>query len=351
LDDWRVEFVIEYETIPTIGFKFTDCHGGKGVCCHIAEPHEMPVDENGNRADIVMDPNATVSRMNLGRLYEQYFNASARDLVKEITAVLNVAPDPHLFNTLTKLEAEAGSAFNHVWERLMGFYGIVSPKMREWFDTKAYTKSRAHHLTEIINDRIYIYHPPETDHETTDAVRQLEQHYKPTYGPVTYTGYSGRKVTTRNPVRIGSIYIILLEKTGDDWAAVSSGKLQNFGVLAQITNQDKYSQSTRNQAVRAMGETETRIVSSCVGPLIAAEIIDRNNNTTTHRQVTDSILRADKPSYIEDAVDRTVNPLGNARPLQLVKHLAFCGGWKFTYKPHVPAMVPPEVYLQMKQAL
>lgn len=28
LDDWRVEFVIEYEITPNIGFKFTDCHGG-----------------------------------------------------------------------------------------------------------------------------------------------------------------------------------------------------------------------------------------------------------------------------------------------------------------------------------
>lgn len=27
LDDWRLEFVIEYETVPTIGFKFTGLHG------------------------------------------------------------------------------------------------------------------------------------------------------------------------------------------------------------------------------------------------------------------------------------------------------------------------------------
>lgn len=27
LDDYRIEFVIEYETEPTIGFKFSDCHG------------------------------------------------------------------------------------------------------------------------------------------------------------------------------------------------------------------------------------------------------------------------------------------------------------------------------------
>lgn len=29
LDDWRIEFVIEYEIIPKDGFKLTDCHGGR----------------------------------------------------------------------------------------------------------------------------------------------------------------------------------------------------------------------------------------------------------------------------------------------------------------------------------
>lgn len=360
LDDWRVEFVIEYEVTPTIGFKFTDCHGGKGVNCHIAEPHEMPVDEHGNRADVVMDPNATVSRMNLGRLYEQYFNASGRDLVKEVSRTLEVVSDPNqdpmlnkrrVLNELQKLENSQDPRFEHCWQRIMGFYQLTSPKTHEIFVNGLYSKPRHNHVAELLIDGMYIYHPPETDHEVMDVVRQLEKHYKPVYGPVSYIGYSGKRVTTKMPVRIGSMYVILLEKTGDDWGAVSSGKLQNFGVLAQITNQDKYSQPTRNQAVRALGETETRIVASCMGPLAAAEIIDRNNNHVSHRMVVDSILNAPVPSNIECSVDRDKNPLGNARPLQLVKHLLFCGGCSFSYETHVPAAVPPGIFDQMKPAL
>lgn len=360
LDDWRIEFIIEYRTVPTIGFKISDTVGGKGVICHIASPEEMPVDEHGNRADIVMDPNATVNRMNLGRLYELHYNGSARDLRKEILITLGldkysqldeVTSENRLRSEIAKLQETNDPRFTQAWSRLMGFYGIVSPKMKEWFETGAYSAPHSHHLASIIQKRIYIYHPPETDHEVMHSIRLLEKYYKPVYGPVTYIGFSGNKVTTKVPVRIASMYVILLEKTGDDWAAVSSGKLQNFGVLAQITNQDKYSQPTRNQAVRALGETEARIFSSCIGPLTTAEIIDRNNNTITHRQVVDSILKAATPSDILNAVDRTANPLGNARPLQLVKHLLFCGGLKFTYTAHIPAMVPPEIYGQMKPAL
>jgi len=29
LDDWRIEFVIEYDNVPNVGNKLTDCHGGK----------------------------------------------------------------------------------------------------------------------------------------------------------------------------------------------------------------------------------------------------------------------------------------------------------------------------------
>lgn len=31
LDDWRVEIAFEYDAVPCIGYKLTDCHGGKGV--------------------------------------------------------------------------------------------------------------------------------------------------------------------------------------------------------------------------------------------------------------------------------------------------------------------------------
>jgi len=349
LDDWRLEFVIEYDITPTIGFKLTDLVGGKGVICHVAEPHEMPVDSDGNRADIIMDPIGTANRTNLGRLYEQYFNASARDLVKEIKTNLNYFQDPTVSILLPDMDARKDPVFEHVWSRLLGFYQITSPQTYKWFTSGAYTKPRSEHLKHVLDDGIYIYHPPETDHELIDCIKQLEANYKTVYGPVSYIGYSGERRVTKKPVRIGKMYIILLEKTGDDWSAVSSGRLQNYGVLAQVTNTDKFAQATRQQAVRAFGETEIRIVTACCSPLTAAEIIDRNNNIHSHRQVVDSILRAEKPSNIVCAVDRNHISLGNARPLQLVKHIAMCAGWKFQYTPYNPPPVPPEIMKVFKE--
>jgi DNA-directed RNA polymerase beta subunit len=336
LDDYRIEFVVEYDIVPTTGFKLTDCHGGKGVICQVAEPWQMPVDEAGNRADIVMDPNSTVSRMNIGRLYEQYINAAGRDVAKEICHRLNIqANDLKVMSKLGELDRTNRPAIDMAWEYLLGFYKIVSPKMFVWFTDGEYGRSRLEHLAEVITKGVYLYMPPENDPEPVEMIKALEKFYRPTYGPVTYVGNSGRKVTTKLPVRIGSMYIILLEKIGDDWTAVSSGKLQHFGVLSQVTNTDKYSSPTRTQAIRALGEAEVRIYVSYAGPRITAEILDRNNNPKTHQYQVQRILEADQPTNILNTVDRGEIPLGGSKPLQLVKHVLECGGTKFRYTPHL----------------
>lgn len=337
LDDWRVEFVIEYNITPTIGFKQTGLHGNKGVICHIAEPHEMPVDEDGNRADIVMDPYSVVSRMNLGCLYEQYINAASRDVAKKVRSILGfVQTDRDVLNKLRKMEVEDPTTINKAWQYLVGYYSIVSPKQGIWMTDGQYQGSMAEHLATVVKDGVYLYVPPDNEPESERIVQELEKYYRPTYGPVSYIGNSGKRVVTKRPVRIGSMYIVLLEKIADDWTAVSSGKLQHFGVLSQVTNTDKYGQPSRQQAIRALGESEVRIYASYAGAKVTADILDRNNNPATHRQILESILSADQPTNIVSAVDRSKIPLGGARPLSLVKHILLCSGAKFVYRPHAP---------------
>ena len=336
IDEYRIEFVIEYEIEPTIGYKLTCISGGKGVIVHIEEPENMPVDENGNRADIVMDSFSTISRMNLGRLYEQYINSASRDVVVKITRDLQVNKDDRtLASKLAKMENTDFELIDRSWNYLMDYYRILSPKMYIIFTDGEYKEKRTKHLAEIIKNGIYLYMPPSNEPENDEIIKKLEQHFRPTYGPVSYVGTSGNRVVTKKPVRIGSMYILLLEKTGDDWTAVSSGKLQHFGVLSQVTNNDKFSQPSRNQAIRALGESEVRIYCSYCGSKTTADILDRNNSPITHNQILHSILSADKPTNIQSVVNRKVNPIGRSKPLLLVNHTAEMSGFRFIYRPHV----------------
>lgn len=337
LDDYRVEFVIEYDVTPTVGFKLTGGHGNKGVICHIAEPHEMPTDENGNRADIVMDPNSIISRMNLGCMYEQYINSASRDVALKITNDIGVSKNEKVLATkLANMDISGSEMIERSWNYLMGYYKILSPAMYVWFTDGEYKGKRTDHLAEIIKKGIYLYLPPDNSPESEDMIKELERYYRPLYGPVSYVGNSGNRVMTKKPVRIGSVYMLLLEKTGDDWTAVSSGKLQHFGVLSQVTNSDKYSQPSRNQAIRALGESEVRIYTAYAGSKITADILDRNNNPKTHQAILESILTAEKPTNIHSAVNRRLLPIGGSKPLGLVKHMLLVSGMRFVYKKHIP---------------
>jgi hypothetical protein len=133
------------------------------------------------------------------------------------------------------------------------------------------------------------------------------------------------------PVRVGSVYFMLLEKIGNDWSSVSSGRLHHFGFLAPVSRGDKYSEPIRNQPVRANGEAETRIIVSTAGQRALAEIMDRNGSPVSHQAVVESILRADRPTNVDLAVDRNVVPLGGSKPLQLLEHITYCAGWTFKY--------------------
>lgn len=305
----------------------------KGVICYIAEPHEMPVDQYGNRADLIMDGGAGVNRMNLGRFYEQYINASGRDTVSRLTAMFDLKyTDRDSLSVITQQHPMFVQAVAYV----RGFYSIVSPMMVKWFDSIS-VDEMVTHLRNLAKEGMYVYFPTDNEPPYPQIVRDLERSgdamYRSPRGPVTFKTPEGETIKTVEPVRIGSLYVIMLEKIGDDWTAVSSGKLQAFGVLSQVTNTDKYSQPTRQQAIRAWGEAEVRIYASYVDPHVTADILDRNNSPFTHKHMLVNILNADEPTNIWSVVDRNVQPLGGSKPVQLVKHILECGGSKFVYKP------------------
>lgn len=294
----------------------------------------MPVDADGNRADVIMDPNSVINRANPGQFFEQYFNASARDTHKRLCAQLGVAPfmrEMDAYNHIAKLPKEqVMQSFLY----LKRFYQITTPVMASWFDEGKIEATNEEYLAEIVNKGISLYIPTDNQIVTQEAVLELEREYKPTYGPVTYVGENGNVVTTKKPVRIGSVYLILLEKIGDDWSAVSSGKLQHFGVLSPLTRGDKYAKPSRNQAVRGAGEAEVRIFVSYIGPTFVAELMDRNNNPRTHKSMVEKILKAEKPGHIENLVDRNAIPFGGSKPLNVLKHLVSVSGMRFQYKPY-----------------
>lgn len=314
IDEWMVDIIFEYEIVPTIGFKFTCTNGGKGVVVQVKKAEDMPMDADGNRAEIVMDADSNIKRMNLGRVVEQLINASARATQLKLDAMLG-----------KRTPAEV----NRAWDYLMGFYRMISPRMHEAVIASGGETRKLEHLEDVVQDGIYLYVPTDTPVEYADACWELVKHYPPCYGPVTYRGNSGEMVTTVQPVLIGEMYFLMLEKIGNTWAGVASPKLQHFGIPAKLTNADKYASPGREQPVRIMGESEVRLFASVIGGDATSEILDQTNNPEAHRYIVNELYRAEKPTDIDRVIDRKVVPRGNGRVVSYVRHILECAGMEF----------------------
>lgn len=340
LDDYRVTFVVEYDITPSVGFKMTGSYGDKGVICSIVDPIHMPVDAEGNRADVIMDAGSTINRMNAGRPYEQYFGSAARDVTRQIRRTLFLPDGRSLDEVDPKTTRDAvyniskqnPEAIQQAHNTALDLYKICSPKQYERYASFDWNNI-VEHVQDIVECGIYLYMPIDNPLEIVDVVKNIEARFKLCYGPVTFINMKGERITTKHPVRIGPYYMMLLEKIADDWSSVAYSKLHHFGILTPMNKFEKYSQPYRNSPIRTMGETESRLYSSYCGRVAAAEMIDRNNNPSAHKAMVATILDAEYPSNVDVGVDRSKIPFGNSKPLQLVRHVAFCYGWEMDYVP------------------
>lgn len=312
LDQWSVKITYEYELTPTIGYKLTGLHGDKVVIVDIWDEEDMPIDDYGNRAMIIQDPDGTIRRMNLGRLYRQYFGASFTMMQKAVQA-----------------KVANGESSRMIWDWLKPYYDIISERHFNKV-VKLYDADPTRHIEDICKHGIFIHMPTDSKTRYIEAVEMLQQLYPVIPTPVTYRGRSGNLVRTINPVMIGSIYILLLEKIGNVQSAVSSAKLQCMGVPAKISNIDKYATPGRQSAGRFMGETEDRLMACFIGPEFVAELADQSNNIGTHRFSINTLLRAPQPTNIDRIVDRTVIPRDGGRIVNYVTHIIQCSGCEFT---------------------
>lgn len=125
---------------------------------------------------------------------------------------------------------------------------------------------------------------------------------------------------------------MLLDKIADDWSAVSISKLQHFGIISPQNKNEKFSYPYRCSPVRTQGEAENRVYVGYTDLTNTAELMDRSNNPLTMRNMVWNILHADKPTNINQLIDRTKIEYGSSKPLQIINHVFNTAGFKLSYR-------------------
>ena len=311
IEQFRIEITVKHVVTATIGSKLTDLHGCKGVIVDIWEDERCPRDKFGNIADLISDPNATISRSNISRLYENYFNAVSRKVKK---FVLN-EPDPIY-------------AFSVILDLLK----IIS---QEQYKTYADTtrEERMMIIEEIKQKEFFILFRLSTPRLTAEIVRDIENTiFKPDIDHIYINGDTNGELS-KDKICIAPLYTILLNKVAVDMInASSSPKLNHYGFPITTSKKQKNSLPFKDNPTRILSETETRLFQASGGSKALIELKDRGSSIPTNIEIWKNILEADKPTNVKNLVDREKCPYGNDVALRLIKNILRVSGIDMEYR-------------------
>jgi len=277
----------------------------------------MPRDEFGNIADIAMDVKSTPARLNGGRLYDTYIKASmlkVERLVKEKMKEYNYE-DPHNI---------PDEIIKQIFTIPMGFVKLLKNNLYNIYHGvytgNDYEAMRAVIIT-IVEDNFRIHLEVGEEKKTYLLVIDIYNSiYKPDKSKVTYVN-NGEVVVSDSPILISPMYFILLSKIADTLLTTSSAAVNHHGLPVVVNKNDKHNMPHKNNPVRALGETEKRILVNEGGRELAAELSDINASILSHRIVYESIITADKPTNIDRVIDRKKHPFGTERALEILNTL------------------------------
>jgi len=303
--EYTVEITIRYDNTPTLKHKLTTMHGGKGIISGVRPDSEMPIDANGIRADMLMNPNSTFHRMNLGGKYEGYFTTA--------TYIVNMK-----LKTMSTPDT-LRSNYKQMYDYVLDFLAI--------FDTEQYTvianlneSQQLEFISHIYNGfGLQVLLPIDNHKSMVDIALELMNSI---YAPIDthfFIEENGEMVPSVSKGMSEVMYIFLLNKTGETGLSVASAKLNHFGLPTAPNTELKQRMCYNGAPTKILSETETRLILSTAGVETLAELRDRNLNHDSHYQIYEKILTASKPSNIGAVIDRKITPFSGDVPSQIFK--------------------------------
>lgn len=296
----------------------------------------MPFDPvTGRRADIVISPETPTNRMNKSQNFEHGMKAAMvelEDWLKEKTGLNN--DTPALRERVIRLPRDIQEA---CFNRISRFLEITTDKHFKLYQTYTF-EQKVQNLYITLKTKFYLWRP--TDDPTNHLVafqRLIDEGFLSPPRPVRfYNKYTKQFEETVSPHRIAPVYYICLEKIGEDAAAVATAATQPNGIISPLTNKGKKTQQTRQQATRFPSESENRTGVSGTPRGTFVEIHDRSNNPMSVEEALKTIYQSEKPTDIDVLIDRDKVPLGNSRPIQILRHLLECQGIEMAYSEFDP---------------
>lgn len=282
----------------------------------------MPKDNYGVPVDIVMDPTSIPGRMNIGNLYEQYFNSVSRHTKHLITNKLKECNED--LTTITD------KTVSELFKIVLGLVDILETEQ-----AAAYHKADKHQkreiIKEIVEEEFYLYYKLSSVKKPYQIVLELKGTiYEPLRSTIDLSR-KGKVRWSKNAVMAGPQYIILLAKTPENFLSTASAKTNHYGLPVGVGAKTRNRLPSRNSPVKILSETETRLYASYVGSKGLAELKDRANSIPTHSALYKNILNAKIPTNIDCVIDRKKVPFGKDSAIQFIDNITNAAGIDIVY--------------------
>ncbi|MFA7142942.1 MAG: hypothetical protein WC175_03055 [Candidatus Dojkabacteria bacterium] len=168
-------FTIMEESPLKVGNKITNRYGGKGVISKILPDEEMPVNQYGERADIILNILGVINRTNIGQLIELEINFISREIERYI--------EKHIDNR-EKIE-----------KVLFAYLKIANSEQYKFIKEKYDNMQEPYKVDfwkEIVEDGIYIHHPPFYNNINIDKLSKIYKIFDKIIKPYKFKGIKQR---------------------------------------------------------------------------------------------------------------------------------------------------------------
>jgi hypothetical protein len=288
-----------YKRGITLGSKLTGREGGKGVVSAIWPDKYMPVDDFGNRADVIITPSSVINRMNPSQFYEQFFNRCSDEVVKTIKKI-----------------GDWKQAYQYLMMYLTDYREAYAKKIASELVTD---QDKMNFVETCKNEGIYLV-SGFTKNFTEEFIINMAEKYGVQTSPINYITRDANgvehQIRTVSKTLIGSKYLMLLGKIPSAMIhSVELAYVSQFETPIKPTNKYVKSQSSIGETPQRFGEDEICMLNmSLGGDTVARMMCLASASSDVVKNEAMELLTCDHPSQIpyfrittQDAIDRNKN--------------------------------------------
>lgn len=295
-----------YKRGITLGSKLTGREGGKGVVSAIWPDKYMPVDDFGNRADVIITPASVINRMNPSQFYEQFFNRCSDEVVKKVQRM-----------------SDWREAYEYIMQYIADYREAYAMKIKSMLVTD---DDKREFVEDCKKDGIYLV-SAFTKNFTEEFIINMAEKYGVETSPINYivkdkNGVE-KHIRTVSKGLIGSKYLLLLGKIPSAMIhSVEMAYVSQFETPIKPTNKYVKSQSSIGQTPQRFGEDEICMLNMSLGGEIVARLMCTSSaSSDLVKREAFQLLTCDHPSQIPLFEFTTQQAIDENKNVSIFSHL------------------------------